>query len=391
MSVPQSPREALPDQLRGVALLGIVLVNMPFLALGSDGLLGQADRGPVDTAVAFAITAFAQGKFYLLFSFLFGYGLTLALRSGRPGGRAAFARRLAGLLVLGALHAIFLFIGDILMSYALLGAVLLWFSTRRTRAALVGAGLAYLTGLALLALVVLAALDGGATAGGLVDDPEAPDAALRGGFLDAAAGRASALPGALLVQVVLNWFPALTMLLLGLAAGRAGVLAHPERHGRLWRVLLVVAAAVGLPAALVSGWLVILVDDPSGLAALAGVALGFGTAPALTGGYVAVVALATRSRVLRVTEAAGRMSLTAYLGESALLSAIFCGWGLGLFGRLGVAASALVAIAVWVALELFARLWLRRFAYGPAEWLLRSWSRLERVPLRRAVPSPRET
>ena len=84
------------------------------------------------------------------------------------------------------------------------------------------------------------------------------------------------------------------------------------------------------------------------------------------------------------TEPAGRMSLTGYLGESIVLAVIFCGWGLGLFGLLSLTQALLVALGVWVALEIFAKLWLRRFAYGPFEWILRSWSNLEIAPLRKA-------
>jgi uncharacterized protein len=102
------------------------------------------------------------------------------------------------------------------------------------------------------------------------------------------------------------------------------------------------------------------------------VVLGFSTAPALAGGYVALAALLTRSRVLAAVEPAGRMSLTGYLGESVLLSAVFCGWGLGLLGQLTAFPPAMVALAVWAALEIFSKLWLRRFRYGPSEWLLRA-------------------
>jgi uncharacterized protein len=81
------------------------------------------------------------------------------------------------------------------------------------------------------------------------------------------------------------------------------------------------------------------------------------------------------------------MSLTGYLGESILLAAIFCGWGLGLFGLLTLTQALLVALGVWIALESFAKQWLRQFAYGPFEWVLRSWSNLEIAPLRKPKKS----
>ena len=263
-------RYPLPDQLRGLALLGIVFVNMPYLALTHGGLTPAAVvASPLDQILAFLIVALAQGKFYLLFSFLFGYSLTLLLKSRRPtsgvSGLRRYRRRLLGLGVLGLLHAVFLFIGDILLSYALLGLILGWFALRRTRTALWGAGAAYAAGVLILGLV----------------------------------------------------------------------------------------------------------------------ALGFITAPALTASYVALAALNTQSRLLKLAAPAGRMSLTGYLGESLLLGVIFSGWGLGWYGQLSLSVTMLITFGVWLALDVFAHLWLRRFAHGPLEWLLRWWSTGQRSALGR--------
>jgi uncharacterized protein len=380
---PQSqPRQKLPDQLRGLALLGIVFVNMPFLALSNGGLFEVDIDTPLDGLVAFVIVAFAQGKFYLLFSFLFGYSFTLILRRRTPDSFRRYRRRLVGLAVLGILHGTLFFIGDILLSYAVLGIVLLWFAARSTRTALVAAAIAYGIGLLVLGVAVAASVGADLAGAGIVSNPTALDQALRGSFVDGALGRAAVLPEALLFQVFLNWFPALAMFLLGLAAGRTGVLSHPEKHGRLWRTLLVVAAAVGVPAGLAAGWLAIFADDPTGFLGVLSVVIGFGTAPALTGGYVALAALATNTRTLALAAPAGRMSLTGYLGESILLAATFCGWGLGLFGQLSIAEAALVTLLVWISLEIFAALWLGRFTHGPFEWLLRCWSAGSWLPLR---------
>ena len=363
-------------------MLGIVFVNMPFLALANGGLFEVEITAPLDGIVAFAIVAFAQGKFYLLFSFLFGYSFTLILRRRSAGALRRYRRRLVGLAVLGILHGVLFFIGDILLSYALLGAVLLWFSARTTKTALIAAGVAYGVGLMILGAAVVASIGTNITGAGIVRNTAALDQALRGSFTEGVLGRAAVFPEALLLQAFLNWFPALAMFLLGLAAGRTGILSHPESHRRLWRTLLVLAAVVGLPAGLVSGWPAIFADDPTGFLKVLSVVVGFGAAPALTGGYVALAALATNTRALALTAPVGRMSLTGYLGESVLLAAIFCGWGLGLFGQLSVARAALVALLVWVSLELFAAFWLGRFTHGPFEWVLRCWSDGSWLPLR---------
>jgi uncharacterized protein len=179
---------------------------MPFLALGTAGFTDRSTPGVADQVTEFVVVAFAQGKFYLLFSFLFGYSLTLLLHSRSADGLPRYRRRLLGLAVLGLAHATLFFIGDILMSYAVLGLVLLWFVPRSDRTALTGAALAYAAGLAVqlmvIALVVAEADAGGGT---IVSGAAELDRALLGSFGDAALGRTAVLPEALAFQAVINW------------------------------------------------------------------------------------------------------------------------------------------------------------------------------------------
>jgi uncharacterized protein len=376
-------RHALPDQLRGFALLGIIVVNMPWLAVSNNGIWELQLSSVSDKVVAFLIIALAQGKFYLLFAFLFGYSLTLILKSSSINSINRYLRRLVGLALLGAGHAYLFFIGDILMSYAFLGLVLLLFIGRSTRAVLLASAAFYIMGLVLLTFLFFETRGVENSSGGLVSNPTALDEALRGSFSDSVVGRADALPEALLVQVVINWFPALSMFLLGLAAGRIGVLSDPAKYKRLWRSSVCLGVLAGLPAGIASAWLALVPEDPKGVYGITGVVLGFALAPLLTAGYVGAIALLSHRRFMSYAEPAGRMSLTGYLGESILLAAIFCGWGFGLFGVLSLTQALLVALGVWIALELFAKLWLRRFAYGPFEWLLRSWSNLKTATFRK--------
>ena len=380
-------RQALPDQLRGFALLGIIVVNMPFLAVSNIGTWELQLSNLSDKVVAFLIVALAQGKFYLLFAFLFGYSLTLILKSRSTNSINRYLRRLIGLALLGAGHAYLFFIGDILMSYALLGLVLLLFIGRSTRTVLFASAFSYVIGLALLALVFFETRSAENSAGGFITNPTALDDAIKGSFLDSVVGRANALPEALLVQLVINWFPALSMFLLGLAAGRVGLLSDPAKHKSLWRSCVIVGVLVGLPAGIASAWLALVPEDPTGVYGIAGVVVGFALAPALSAGYVGAIALLSHRRFMSYAEPAGRMSLTGYLGESILLAAIFCGWGLGLFGVLNLTQALFVALGVWIALEIFAKQWLRSFAYGPFEWTLRSWSNLEIATFRKPSQS----
>jgi uncharacterized protein len=356
---------------------------MPFLAVSNIGIWEMQLSNLSDKVVAFLIVALAQGKFYLLFAFLFGYSLTLILKSRSTNSIKMYLRRLVGLALLGAGHAYLFFIGDILMSYALLGLVLLLFIGRSMRTVLFASVFSYLIGLVLLTLVFFETLGTESSAGGFISNPDALDKALTGSFLDSVVGRANAIPEALLVQLFINWFPAMSMFLLGLAAGRIGLLSDPTKNKTLWRKCVILGVFVGLPAGIASAWLALVPEDPNGVYGIAGVVVGFALAPALSAGYVGAIALLSHRRFMSYTEPAGRMSLTGYLGESILLAAIFCGWGLGLFGLLSLTQALIVALGVWIALELFAKLWLRNFAYGPFEWILRSWSKFEIATFRK--------
>lgn len=108
------------------------------------------------------------------------------------------------------------------------------------------------------------------------------------------------------------------------------------------------------------------------LAGAAGLALGFITAPVLTAGYLGSIALllARRPTALAFLAPAGRMSLTVYIGESALLSIVFSAYGLGFFGQWGALAVVTTAIASWIVLSVVAWAWMRRFNKGPLEYVL---------------------
>ncbi|MFM8515886.1 MAG: DUF418 domain-containing protein, partial [Actinomycetota bacterium] len=104
-------------------------------------------------------------------------------------------------------------------------------------------------------------------------------------------------------------------------------------------------------------------------AGMAGLILGFATAPLLATGYVGLLGwiLCRRPAFLQAMTPAGRASLTVYIGESVLLSLLFCGYGLGFYGEWGAFPVMLAAVGSWVVLVLFARLWLNRFPRGPLE------------------------
>ena len=384
-SLPTAPllRQDFADELRGFALLGIIFVNAAFLGISAEGFTAASVLAWYDRAAAFAVIAFAQAKFYLLFAFLFGYSLHFIVKDDDAASVRRFRRRLLGLGLLGIAHAALLFVGDILLLYAVLGLSLPWMRRLDDRIVLRLAmltGCAWLLLLAALPIAVLSEPSASLTDPKMLAAGQAFGQALReGSFVEATAARVAFWPVAASVIFFLNGLGALAAFALGLVAGRRHLFARPELHLRLWQSGLRWGLSLGLALGLLSAWLVV---GPGaqvgvwGLRETAGVALGFAGAPLLSWGYVSVLAMmhARGVRALAVFRPAGRMSLSGYIGESFILSLVFCAYGVGLYGTLNAGAVSLLALSTWIALDLLARAMHSRWGSGPLESLLRRFS-----------------
>ncbi len=378
-----TPARSVPlDALRGFALCGVIIVNAPFFG---EPLWAMPEvRGVADAAALWATAALAAGKFFLIFSFLFGFGLARQLARATAAGQPARGpalRRLAGLFVFGVLHATLLFFGDILMLYAVLGG-LAW-GLR---------GLAPRRMLALAGLVMAVAIP--VQAGGILGLDALAQAAARGdaglgylgGFADAARQRIADFGFVLDFALRFNALPALAMILAGFACGARGwmppdavALGRLRRPARRALVLagggsavVVALAASGPGASAIEAWAVVIA-----FCALAPV-LAFGMA-------ATVLDVATRhpgSVVVRALAVPGRATLTGYILHSVILGAVFNGWGLGLYGQVGPAGSFALGAATFLVIALALGLWQRRFRLGPDEWLLRSFAALAWQPIR---------
>lgn len=370
-------RQHFPDRLRAVALLGIVLVNSPFLGISANGYTAASIEGPLNTATAFAVMVLLQSKFYLLFSFLFGYSSQFILRDNGSRDRRRFRRRLAALGVLGLVHATFFFVGDILMTYAALGLGLLLLNGRSARVITsCGVATAALCLLLVVGSVLLVAEN--PSLGDSDTSIWALNSALEAGtFTETAHARLSALPSVLVFTLLLQGTMAFGAFCLGLLAGRGALLADPQARVQSWRTWALVGISVGAPLQVVAATIQIngIHSGDAGLATI-GTLIGFGSAPILTVGYLGLTGLllARHPGFLRPLEQSGRASLSIYIGESVALSIIFCGYGLALFGTLGSIGVLLVGVAVWVGLALAAEGWLRRFSQGPLEALVGRWA-----------------
>ncbi|MFC9131056.1 DUF418 domain-containing protein [Streptomyces sp. NPDC057099] len=365
------------DALRGFALLGILVVNSaqmmdPYLTEG----IRRPDAPVWDQAAVRLVTALATTKFYLLFSFLFGYSFTLQQAAAeRDGGNptARFLRRSLGLVLLGLAHAILLYSGDILLTYGLLGLILL--RARRIGPATAVKAAAWIYGVYVVILTALGAL---ATR---VDDEEPPShqpiaqsvAAYRGSPGTVVQENLDRLPEALLGSLLMA--PGvLGAFLLGLAAGKRRLLAAGGAdRARLLRITAV-GLSVGVPGAL---FFASAADGPLDARwQLLGIGVGMLTAPALSAAYACLLLLLLRSswghRVRRLFVPAGRLALTNYLGQSLIMMFVATAYGLSLYGQVGPAAVLLLAGAVYALQLALSTVWTRRHRHGPAEWLLRA-------------------
>ncbi|MFC0030626.1 DUF418 domain-containing protein [Micromonospora chaiyaphumensis] len=378
------------DAVRGFALFGIFAVNVTFMASGYPGnLVTDPDFvSGLDDAVRTLSSVFVDMKFYVLFSFLFGYSFTLQMAAASRAG-AAFAprmlRRIGGLFLLGALHTVLLYGGDVLTTYAVacLALLLLRRVTDRT---------AIRIAVALYALVLLSLVAGALfvdrsaflpSEAEALANGEAATRALLGGWEANIGEHLAGLPLLVLQAVTLQGPTALGLFLLGMVAGRREWLARiTGREPVLRRIQW-----IGFPLGLL-GSIVYAVSGGNGNSL--GVAASVATAPLLAAAYVATLLRIMhhpRTAVVRSALApAGRMSLTNYLGQSVAGLIAFTGIGFGLAGTFSPLALFAFVLAVFAVQLVASAWWLRRYRYGPAEWALR-WLTNARRPAFRNPPA----
>lgn len=379
-------RDRAVDALRGFALLGIILVNVPFFAYPI--YEGPAITSLADQIAFSALSALAIGKFFLIFSFLFGFGFATAIGADTKAGRASgprFARRLLGLLAFGMLHTVFFFIGDILMLYAALG-ILLWFARDLGPRTLIALSLAAyaLAAFAQAAALTAVTIDQG-------DTLSRANAAYLGGFWDAVRFRLNediwiGQPFIL----VFNGPAALSMFLAGLGLAKSGRFPGRPLH-RASPILGWSLLAAGLFASLASFiWFPVTYQPPADGAPV-GVFLAAMVrslaAPVLAAGYGLLIMRAADKApnhpINTLLATAGQMTLTGYLFHSVLLSFIFGGWGLALYGQVSPLECLGIGVVTYAALVGLFILWRKWFRYGPDEWALRSWVDLKFKPFRK--------
>lgn len=380
--VSQGERIDILDILRGFAIFGILAVNIYGMA-GPNFLPGYVEpEWPwYDELAKTLMLFFAEGKFYVIFSFLFGLGFSVQLARAEAKSadvRSFYPRRLWILFALGLLHSTFFFIGDILRHYALFGFALLAFRKRSDRTLLVWAGIFFAIGFLLLGLL-------GGPAGGGEELPE--------GMLDIVAMarqvyNSNSFLSAALFQVfggVISFFiiaftqggTVIALFLIGLLAGRAKFFEQlSENHALLQKIAL-----WGLFAGLTLNVLFVFFDN-AWISSL-GYAIG---SPILSAAYVSGLCLlsltAFGAKLLAPIGKVGRMALSNYIAHSVICSLIFNGYGLGLYEQVGPAGLWGIVFAIYLIQVPISVWWLSRFQFGPLEWAWRSLTYKQRQPFK---------
>lgn len=411
-----TPRIATLDIVRGVAVMGILAMNIVGFALPFQSYMNPVALGPVGEA-DFASWAFSfilvDGKMRGLFSLLFGASMLLVIEQAEAKGEHSdivHYRRMVWLLFFGLIHLYLIWFGDILVGYALIGMIAFLFR-RLSQRALIG----WAIGLLVVQLLILAGLAAGSAAlqqaaaapgaapslvaewqglqrmfGAMSPEARAQEFALyRGDYSEILADRMKDQALGPIKGLALFGWETLAYFLLGMAALRSGFLTGGWSRAR-YRNIALLGFGIGIPAYALLAWL--LVRDGfsvPGVFALA-MAATVPLRPLMVVATASLIILATRKGGALVDRiaAAGRAAFTNYLGTSLVMTTLFYGYGGGLFGTLGRAELWLVVLAMWALILLWSKPWLDRFLYGPLEWLWRSLARGAVQPLRKPPVAP---
>jgi uncharacterized protein len=393
-SAPVNPTERIDaiDVLRGIALFGVLAINVvnEFRVSIFEEFLPVANTtGTLDRAVQTFLTMAVELKAMALFSLLFGIGMTIQFErlASNPRRGTLLVRRLAILLIIGVAHLFLIWNGDILTEYSLAGFIALPFLWGPRW--LLAAGAPLFLALYLVMPLLPPVVPWPPTAWIKDHVAEARHVYGTGGFLEILTFRIRETASILPLHVFI--LPrTIALFLFGMFVWRTDVIRRPATH----RLLLVTVAIVGV---VVGAALTVASEEPALLGLPSpgrmGVSLERLATLLLATGYAAAIIgfVSTRPgmRMLAWAAPLGRMAFTNYLAQSVIFGWIFYGYGLGLFGRVGVVTALAIGVCVYVAQVMISAQWLRYYRFGPLEWLWRSmmYGTAQRLHIRQATPS----
>jgi uncharacterized protein len=371
-------RDVAPDVLRGFALLGILVVNIQFMGLSSaEGARGDWTLGFANGSATFLVASIFMGKFYLLFSFLFGYSSNYIIR-GEPANRTRWIKRCLVLIALGALHFTFLWHGDIIFIYGVFGLLLIPFFFRADQTLKIWTRVVFFASSTLIllvgALVYISERYFPEESYQALMDSKLDEVLLNGTFQDSISARLELWIYNITTGMFLQGGLAFAAFLLGLRLARSQFLSSPidtKKNSKLMKIGLL----LGAPIQIVSAAMLVSNEqsaEPSEATHVLALFVSFIAAPLLSMFYVGLIRklVEEKPHLVLWIKPAGKVSLTIYISQSVITSMIFAPWGLGLFQDLDTWQVLLLAFGIWLLLVYLASIWLKRFKQGPLEKFL---------------------
>lgn len=389
-------RIELVDALRGFAIFGIFMVNMPgmFKSAVEIIMLPSLGNGTLDVMAHSLILFFFTGKFFVLFSLLFGFGFYIFLhKDGEPTKESVklFRKRVFWLLVIGLLHVILLWEGDILVYYALFGFLLILFRKSSIKKITVWFVIFLLIPIVVVGLVSLMPIL-------LASNQEALAAFAQGNQEQLTATKELVAKtyqvysnGSYAEVMSMNWeqwmfmlggilffYPTcMAMFLMGLIIGRKGLFANYQEHIPFYKKVF----WISLPIGIICNILLILSIanfNPGVMDGWAFVGRTFGIIGGIVmmctyvSGFILLYDKGKFKRLFNAFSYVGRMALTNYITHSVIALLLFRLGFFGLFGNIEVWQGILLVLAIFSFQIIFSKWWLTQFKFGPLEWLWRS-------------------
>lgn len=400
-------RVEILDLLRGFALFGIFMVNLPLM--NAPFLTEMAKfsiwTDPANVNAHWVISFFFTGKFYTLFSMLFGIGFYFFMRKANESGNnvlSLFRRRLGWLLAIGVLHVVLLWYGDILVFYALFGFLMILFRKKSNKSLLIWAFCILLLPpffATILSLMIQIGLSNPEVAEGMVKSFEQAEKNMRelmeqiivvyssGSFAEIVSMRLIEYRN--ILGGIFFFFPnVMAMFLVGMVLARKKVFEDLRGNSTFFKKLLLYS----LPVAIVGNYMYayfgakssyIMIDWNMVFTLLGH---GFG-GPAMTFVYISLIVFGYQrgyfGKVADAIKKTGRMALTNYLAQSLIATTLFFSYGFGLYGKVNIWQGMIMTLVIYILQVIWSHYWLKHYRFGPMEWLWRTLTYGKKQPTRR--------
>ncbi|MFJ7951617.1 DUF418 domain-containing protein [Lysinibacillus sp. NPDC096418] len=367
-------RVSFIDGMRGFSLLGILLANLLIFQFGMYGKDELKNLSTLDTGALYFVKIFIEGSSMPIFTILFGYSLIKlieSIRKKKNKSRWSIIRRAVGLIAIGWLHSMFLWDGDILLSYGFMTLFLIPFFNRKAKTLFIWSGIL----LVLSTLLSYGPMEPSKKQQQKMDTyiEETNIVYANGSYQDIYDYRLNVMPPGfdesifvvviMLALAVVLYVP-LFLLGMGLAKKRAFENMQAERR---WYKLGALLVPIGLFCKSIG----FINSNFSGILLMGGSQL-------LSVGYICLAALLVSTRpipfLLRAFESVGKLSMTNYLMQTIICTSVFYGYGLGLYGKLGVFLGVVFGITLYSLQCVFSVYYLKKFKRGPFETVLRMWT-----------------